>query len=96
MERAIVCSSPRPLVKPEDLLTQQEVRQLMQVFTRGKTEVLEDDCVALLAWAQEQRFRSLLLGWVLDGSLQPHVVNGEVCIGLPDVAHTTGEQTYES
>jgi hypothetical protein len=81
-----VCPSPRPLVKPEDLLTDREVRQLMQVFTRGKTTVLEDDCIALLAWAQEQRFRSLLLAWVLDGSIQPHVVDGEVCLGLPDGA----------
>jgi len=86
MQHATVCPPGRPLVKPEDLLTPQEVRQLMEGFLRGKTEVLEDDCIAVLAWAQEQRFRSLLLAWVLDGSIQPHVLDGEVCLGLPDAA----------
>jgi hypothetical protein len=58
----------------------------MEGFLRGKTAVEEDDCIAVLAWAQEQRFRSLLLAWVLDGSIQPHVIDGEVCLGLPDGA----------
>jgi hypothetical protein len=79
-----VCPSGRQPVKPQDVLTQQEVAQLLTSFLRGKTVVDEDDCVAVLAWAQEQRFRSLLLTWVLDGSLQPVVVNGEVCLGVPD------------
>jgi hypothetical protein len=61
----------------------------MRVFTRGKTAVDEDACVTLLGWAQEQRFRSLLLAWVLDGSIQPHVVNGEVRLGVPDGALPT-------
>jgi hypothetical protein len=86
MRPATVCPDPRPMVKPEDLLTDREVRQLMEGFLRGKTAVDADDCVAVLVWAQEQRFRSLLLTWVLDGSIQPHVIDGEVCLGLPEGA----------
>jgi hypothetical protein len=86
MRPATVCPDPRPMVKPEDLFTEAEVTQLLRVFLRGKTDVLEDDCIAVLVWAQEQRFRSLLLTWVLDGSIQPHVIDGEVCLGLPEGA----------
>jgi hypothetical protein len=68
------------------VLTPQEVRQLMEGFLRGKTAVDEDQCLAVLVWAREQRVRSLLLAWVLDGSIQPHVIDGEVCLGLPDAA----------
>jgi hypothetical protein len=79
-----VCPSLRRPVKPEDLFTETEVTQLLTSFLRGKTEVAEDDCCTLLAWAQEQRLRSLLLRWVLDGSMQPHVIDGDVCLGVPD------------
>jgi hypothetical protein len=94
MQRATVCPSPRPGVKPEDLLTDAEMRQLMTTFTRGKTQVLEDDCVVVLQWAREQRLRSLLLAWVLEGRMQPCVVEGEVCFTASAVAPTGGERTY--
>jgi hypothetical protein len=86
MRDATVCPAPGPGVKLEEVLTPQEVRQLMEGFLRNKTEVDEDDCITVLVWAREQRVRSLLLGWVLDGSLRPSVVDGEVCLGLPDAA----------
>ena len=86
LKRSVVCPMPRSLVKPEEVLTSAEVRQLMQAFTRGKTEVVEDDCITLLGWAQEQRLRGLLLEWVLEGSIQPHVVKGEVRLSLPPQA----------
>jgi hypothetical protein len=89
-----VCPTPRTGVKPEDLFTDAEVTQLMRVFTRGKMEVLEDDCCTLLAWAQEQRLRSLLLQWILEGSLQPYVINGEVCFGPPEGAHPGGKTSW--
>ena len=85
MQRTVCPSGPHQ-VNPADVLSDLEVRQLMQSFTRGKAEILEDDALLVLRWAQEQRWRGLLLDWVLDGSIQPHVIDGEVRLALPSTA----------
>ena len=55
----------------------------MQAFTAGKTEIVEDDAVALLRWAHEMRMGALMLDMVLNQELTPVVEAGVVKVGLP-------------
>jgi len=41
--------------------------RLMRAFTKGKTEILEDDALTLVQWAMAQRMGAM----VLDGDLTP-------------------------
>ena len=62
-------------------LTAEEVAQLMQVFTRGKTEVLEQDCLILCQWAEVQKFGAYVLFLVLEGRVAVSVEAGTVTLG---------------
>jgi hypothetical protein len=63
-------------------LTDDEVLRLMQAFTAGKTEILEDDALTLVQWAQRIRMGAVVLAMVLDGDLTPVVEGGEVTVAL--------------
>ena len=63
-------------------LSEAEILQLMQVFTRGKTCIVEDDAITLLRWANEQRSRAVILDMVLAGEIIPSVADGEVTLAL--------------
>jgi hypothetical protein len=63
-------------------LTHDEMTRLLRAFIEGKTEILEDDALTLVTWAQEQRLGALLLEMVLDGKLTPIVDGSEVKLTL--------------
>ena len=68
-------------------LSDAEVLQLMQAFTRGKREVLEEDALTVCRWAQAQKFGAYVLELVLAGHLVPSVKEGQVCVALPGRPH---------
>ena len=65
-------------------LTDDEILRLMQAFTQGKTEILEEDALTLVTWAQRVRMDAFLLERVLEGALIPIVKEGVVTIAVPD------------
>jgi hypothetical protein len=64
-------------------LTDQEVFQLMQAFTRDKCVVTEDDCLTLCHWAQAHKRSATVLALVLAGRVRVAVEGGVVTLGLP-------------
>jgi hypothetical protein len=66
-----------------EVLSQQEVTRLVDVYIRGKSEILEDDVLAVVRWATAQRMGIVILDMVLSGDLVPVVEDGEVKVGLP-------------
>jgi hypothetical protein len=71
----------RPLAPVE--LSQDELTRLLRAFTRGKPEVLEEDCLLLVKWATAQRMGAMVLEMILAGELVPSVKEGQVLVGLP-------------
>jgi hypothetical protein len=69
--------------QPPFALSDAEILRLMRVFTKGKRQVLEDDCVLLTQWAQQMKVSGMLLEMVLDGELTPVIEHGEVKLSLP-------------
>lgn len=56
MREATLSRKGTPLAKrtpcPPTELTQEELERLLRAFTQGKTEILEDDALTLVKWAQ--------------------------------------------
>lgn len=71
-----------PVKEPPFALSDSEVQRLILAFTRGKREVLEDDVLALMRWAQQMKMSGMLLHMVFDGDLVPVVEHGEVKLSL--------------
>ena len=61
------------------MLTEAEVFTLMQAFTLGKTEILEEDAIALIRWAENMRLGAILVNMMLAGKVCPVVQDGIVC-----------------
>jgi hypothetical protein len=78
--RAVTPVKRAPLRPVE--LTDDEMTRLLRVFLEGKTEVLEDEVLTLVTWAQTMRFGAFVLQMVLAGELTPVVENGEVHVAL--------------
>lgn len=92
MHKAGVLQNGTGPVKPaltRGELSEREIEQLMIVFTRGKTEVLEDDAIRLLEWANRARQEAMLVDMVLCGAIVPSVKEGKIYVRLPD--HGTGK-----
>jgi hypothetical protein len=71
--------SLRPLLRPVEL-TQDETQRLIHAFIKGKTEVLEEDCMTLIKWAMAQRLGALMVEWMIEGSIRPVVVGSDVLV----------------
>jgi hypothetical protein len=86
MHHAQVCNAHRAPAKGSPVrpveLTEDELERLLGAFIEGKTEILEDDAVLLVQWAQHMRMGAMILQLVLDGELTPTVEHGEVKIAL--------------
>ena len=80
-EAAIVDQDQDQHKAPWDL-TDEEVSLLLQAFTQDKGLVLEEDCLTLCAWAQQQKRGALALAGVLAGHLVPVVEGGSVRVTI--------------
>jgi hypothetical protein len=70
------------LHQPTEVFTPEELQRLCAVFVQAKTEVLEDDLVVLITWAQQMRMGAVVLDMVFKGDLVPVVDEGVVKIRL--------------
>ncbi len=57
------------------------------VFVQGKTEVLEDDLMVFITWAQQIRMGAVVLDMVFKGDLVPVVDEGVVKVSLRRGCH---------
>ncbi len=71
--------SLRPLLRPVEL-TQDETQRLIHAFIKGKTEVLEADCMTLLRWAMAQRLGAAMVEWMIQGDIRPVVIGDDVLV----------------
>lgn len=65
-------------------LTQEEMERLLRAFTKGKTEILEEDALTLVRWAHHMRMGAVVLDMVLAGDLIPVVDAGVIKVSVPD------------
>jgi hypothetical protein len=63
-------------------LSDEEVFKLMCALTEDKTQILEDDALLVVKWAQEIRGAANILAMVLAGELACCVEDGQVKVGL--------------
>lgn len=87
MDTAQVCPTGTEQVKhlplPPVELTPEEMERLLRGFLQGKTEVTEDECLAVVKWAMEMRIGMAVLELVMEGELVPMVDAGEVKVAIP-------------
>jgi hypothetical protein len=69
--------------RPWKALSQEEVTQLMEAFTRGKTEILGEDALTLVKWAEAMRHGALCVEMILARAVIPLVQDGRVTVALP-------------
>ena len=63
------------------------MERLLYAFTRGKSEVLEEDCLLLVRWAMDQRLGAMLVEMILAREVVPSIHAGQVCVALPGRPH---------
>ena len=76
-------------------LTEEEVLQLMQAFTHGKTCILEEDALTLVRWALQQRAGAWALEGVLAGRLTPRVEGARVTVEVREPLRPPAPPPYE-
>ena len=90
MRKDPVCHSGARPVKQlhvADALSPEDLTRLLQAFTAGKTEILEDEALTLVQRASAQRRGAMLVEMILAGDLVPSVHEGQVCVALPGRPH---------
>ena len=79
-EQAAILDECTDTRKPYDL-TDKDVFQLMETFTRDKTLVTEEDCLILCRWAQARKLGAYVLQLVLEGRVAVTVEADTVKLG---------------
>ena len=84
MQRDPVCNDSQVVVKRPLLrlveLTELETERLIHAFIKGKTEVSEEDCMALIKWAMTQRMGAFMVDLMIQGAITPVVIGDDVLV----------------
>lgn len=75
------------------LVTGKEVETLILSLAnaRGEEGFTEEECVAMVRWAERARLDAILLGFILDGTCDINLQNGEIAVKITEAGKYLNE-----